>query len=159
MVLSSSCGGSQRYPVGQFGSATGLMKLERELRHRAEAELRYQALQTLRIGDSARKLAEVAALAQPQPPLPIDTAAQWPVPADLPGLPAKLVLVAPTDLTRRSPFTPEGRRALLHAVAHIEFNAINLALDAIWRFPGMPEAYYRDWLQVATEESQHFSLL
>ena len=60
---------------------------------------------------------------------------------------------------RRSPFTPEGRAALLHAVAHIEFNAINLALDAVWRFAGMPEAYYRDWLRVAAEEALHFTLL
>jgi uncharacterized ferritin-like protein (DUF455 family) len=58
---------------------------------------------------------------------------------------------------RRTPFTPEGRAALLHAVAHIEFNAINLALDAIWRFPGLPEAFYRDWQQVAAEEALHFT--
>jgi uncharacterized ferritin-like protein (DUF455 family) len=44
-------------------------------------------------------------------------------------------------------------------VAHIEFNAINLALDAAWRFPGLPEAYYRDWLRVAAEEALHFTLL
>ena len=55
--------------------------------------------------------------------------------------------------------TVEGRAALIHALAHIEFNAINLALDAIWRFPGMPDQYYADWLQVATEEAIHFSLL
>ena len=55
--------------------------------------------------------------------------------------------------------TVEGRAALIHALAHIEFNAINLALDAIWRFPGMPEQYYADWLQVAMEEATHFSLL
>lgn len=55
--------------------------------------------------------------------------------------------------------TPEGRAILIHALAHIEFNAINLALDAIWRFPGMPSAYYADWLQVAAEEALHFSLL
>ncbi len=48
---------------------------------------------------------------------------------------------------------------MLHAVAHIEFNAINLALDATWRFAGMPEAYYRDWLRVAAEEAHHFTLL
>ncbi|MFZ3018932.1 MAG: ferritin-like domain-containing protein, partial [Gallionella sp.] len=42
---------------------------------------------------------------------------------------------------------------------HIEFNAINLALDAVWRFPGMPRAYYADWLQVADEEALHFTLL
>jgi len=59
----------------------------------------------------------------------------------------------------RSPFTREGRAALLHAVAHIEFNAINLALDAAWRFAGLPPAYYRDWLRVASEEALHFTLL
>ena len=55
--------------------------------------------------------------------------------------------------------TPEGYAALLHAVAHIEFNAINLALDAVWRFADMPAQYYRDWLQVAAEEGKHFLLL
>jgi uncharacterized ferritin-like protein (DUF455 family) len=60
---------------------------------------------------------------------------------------------------RRSPFTLPGRAALLHAVAHIEFNAINLALDAVWRFPGLPAAYYDDWLRVAAEEAHHFELL
>ena len=63
------------------------------------------------------------------------------------------------QVPRRSPFTAEGRAALLHAVAHIEFNAINLALDAVWRFAGMPADYYRDWLQVAAEEALHFTLL
>ena len=62
-------------------------------------------------------------------------------------------------MPQRSPFTTAGRAALLHAVAHIEFNAINLALDAVWRFPGLPDAYYRDWLRVAAEESLHFTLL
>jgi uncharacterized ferritin-like protein (DUF455 family) len=55
--------------------------------------------------------------------------------------------------------TVEGRAALVHALAHIEFNAINLALDAIWRFAGMPDEYYADWLKVAAEEALHFSLL
>jgi uncharacterized ferritin-like protein (DUF455 family) len=55
--------------------------------------------------------------------------------------------------------TVEGRDAMIHALAHIEFNAINLALDAIWRFPLMPRDYYADWLRVATEEALHFSLL
>jgi uncharacterized ferritin-like protein (DUF455 family) len=48
---------------------------------------------------------------------------------------------------------------LLHALAHIEFNAINLALDALYRFPGLPEDFYRDWLRVAQEEAEHFVLL
>jgi uncharacterized ferritin-like protein (DUF455 family) len=60
---------------------------------------------------------------------------------------------------RRSVHSPAGRAALLHAVAHIEFNAINLALDAVWRFAGLPESFYRDWLRVAAEEAHHFSLL
>jgi uncharacterized ferritin-like protein (DUF455 family) len=60
---------------------------------------------------------------------------------------------------KRSPFTKQGLAALLHAVTHIEFNAINLALDAAWRFAGMPPAYYLDWLRVAAEEAHHFSLL
>ena len=47
----------------------------------------------------------------------------------------------------------------MHAVAHIEFNAVNLALDAVWRFDGLPAAYYLDWLSVASEEAHHFSLL
>lgn len=55
--------------------------------------------------------------------------------------------------------TEEGRAALIHALAHIELNAINLALDAIWRFGEMPENYYSDWLKVAAEEAYHFSLL
>ena len=55
--------------------------------------------------------------------------------------------------------TPQGRAALIHALAHIEFNAINLALDAIWRFSAMPKDYYKDWLKVACEEAYHFRLL
>lgn len=69
------------------------------------------------------------------------------------------MLLRHTEVARRSPATPEGRAVLLHAIAHIEFNAINLALDAIWRFDGMPGAYYLDWLRVAAEEATHFGLL
>ncbi len=47
----------------------------------------------------------------------------------------------------------------MHSIAHIEFNAINLALDAVWRFPDMPVAYYKDWMRVAQEEAKHFMLL
>lgn len=77
----------------------------------------------------------------------------------IPGRPEKPELVAPLNLPKRSMRIVEGRAALIHALAHIEFNAINLALDAIWRFADMPENYYRDWLKVATEEAYHFSLL
>ena len=77
----------------------------------------------------------------------------------IPGIPLRPELVPPLALPKRSMRTVEGRAALIHALAHIEFNAINLALDAIWRFADMPENYYRDWLKVASEEAYHFSLL
>lgn len=76
-----------------------------------------------------------------------------------PGRPAKPKLVLPRDLHRRSLHTPEGHAALIHAIAHIEFNAINLALDAVYRFRDMPEAYYDDWFRVADEEAYHFQLV
>ena len=77
----------------------------------------------------------------------------------VPGRPALPILVSPLQLPKRSMRTIEGRAALIHALAHIEFNAINLALDAIWRFDSMPNNYYTDWLKVAAEEAYHFSLL
>ena len=80
-------------------------------------------------------------------------------PGDIPGRPALPQLVHPREVAQRSVHTPEGRAALLHAVVHIEFNAINLALDAVWRFAGMPEQFYRDWLRVAREEAEHFTML
>jgi len=80
-------------------------------------------------------------------------------PDGLPGRPERPELVAPRALRHRSMATPEGRATLVHALAHIEFNAINLSLDACWRFAGMPDEYYRDWLRVAAEEAYHFTLL
>ncbi|MGB1311437.1 MAG: ferritin-like domain-containing protein [Leucothrix sp.] len=77
----------------------------------------------------------------------------------VPGRPAKPMLVDPKAVKHRKLTTADGRAGLVHAVAHIEFNAINLALDAIYRFRGMPDQYYRDWLLVAAEESKHFGLL
>lgn len=75
------------------------------------------------------------------------------------GRPDKPVLVHPAKVKQRKLTTEAGRAALLHAVAHIEFNAINLALDAVYRFRDMPDDYYGDWLQVAAEEAYHYSLL
>lgn len=77
----------------------------------------------------------------------------------VPGRPRRPALVHPRDVPRRALGSVEGRCALLHAVAHIEFNAINLALDAICRFDGLPAAYYADWLSVAKDEARHFQLL
>jgi len=77
-----------------------------------------------------------------------------------PGRPPRPELVHPRDVPTRGLGTPAGRAALVHAVAHIEFNAINLALDACSRFAGqMPAAFYADWLGVARDEARHFALL
>ena len=80
-------------------------------------------------------------------------------PADLPGQPLQPVLLPHTAIAPHSLYAAEGLPRLLHAVAHIEFNAINLALDALWRFDDMPLQFYADWLQVAQEEALHFDLL
>ena len=85
--------------------------------------------------------------------------AHAPRPIGLPGRPARPQLVEPRKLPRRGLGTLAGRAALVHAVAHIEFNAVNLAWDAIYRFRGMPAAYYRDWIGVAGDEARHFRLL
>lgn len=77
----------------------------------------------------------------------------------VPGRPERPELVAPRQLKHRKLTTTEGRAALIHAITHIEFNAINLALDAVYRFRGLPRAFYADWLQVAAEEAYHFDLL
>jgi len=76
-----------------------------------------------------------------------------------PGRPSNPKLVSPREVPRRNLVTEEGRIALIHAIAHIEFNAINLALDAMYRFQNMPLEYYIDWMQVAFEEAQHFTML
>jgi uncharacterized ferritin-like protein (DUF455 family) len=122
-----------------------------------QTSLRAQALAWLQVADPVAKAAGVRALHAAPPPLDADAVLTPSAP--LPGRPVRPTLVNHGALPRRSPFTTSGRAALLHAVAHIEFNAINLALDALWRYPGLPEAYYRDWLQVAAEEALHFSLL
>ncbi|HXH04090.1 MAG TPA: ferritin-like domain-containing protein [Candidatus Competibacteraceae bacterium] len=80
-------------------------------------------------------------------------------PIGMPGRPERPRLVHPRQVPRRAIHTVEGRAALIHAIAHIEFNAINLAWDAVYRFRGMPRDYYSDWVQVACEEAAHFALL
>ena len=82
-----------------------------------------------------------------------------PDPIRAPGRPEKPLLVPPRDLRKRGLGSNEGRAAFLHAIAHIEFNAINLAWDAAYRFRDMPAEFYRDWVGVADDEARHFSLL
>jgi len=80
-------------------------------------------------------------------------------PVPIPGRPPRPELVPVSEVRQRKLTTKEGRATLIHAITHIEFNAINLALDAVYRFRDMPDDYYTDWLQVASEEAYHFSLL
>ena len=122
-------------------------------------ELRRMALQALLEPDPEQKVALAQYLYGQAAIILIANDVLMPEPEGVPGSPARPELRVHLDVPKRSPFTPEGLAALLHALTHIEFNAINLALDAIWRFPGMPDAYYRDWLKVAAEEALHFSLL
>ena len=77
----------------------------------------------------------------------------------IPGRPARPVLVDPKEVPHRGLGTIEGRAAMIHAVAHIEFNAINLALDAAYRFSEMPAEFHADWISVAQDEARHFGLL
>ena len=124
--------------------------------------LRTLALQALTLDDPQQKCTQVQLLwdATLAGKLSINVQLSLQTPEHgIPGRPAKPLLVPPKHVQRRAMHTAEGRAALIHALAHIEFNAINLALDAVWRFTGMPEDYYQDWLQVAKEEAYHFSLL
>jgi uncharacterized ferritin-like protein (DUF455 family) len=125
------------------------------------ADLRESALNWLANTDPWRKSTGVAGLhaAWQNGQIALNTSAQLKATANIPGRPEAPKLVSPIEVGKRSMRTPEGRAALVHALAHIEFNAINLALDAVWRFADMPEQYYVDWLKVATEEAYHFNLL
>jgi uncharacterized ferritin-like protein (DUF455 family) len=76
-----------------------------------------------------------------------------------PGRPPRPRLVHPRQVPRRTLAAPAGRAVFLHALAHIEFNAINLAWDAVYRFRGLPRDYYDDWVRIAAEEAYHFTLL
>ena len=89
----------------------------------------------------------------------VEETSAMPEPIRAPGRPAKPVLVPPRELSKRGLGSIEGRAAFIHAIAHIEFNTINLAWDAVYRFRGMPPQFYRDWVGVADDEARHFSLL
>lgn len=119
-------------------------------------DLREQCLTLLAIADPIAKAQAVAAL---DLQVPLDTQAQI---AEIAGIPGRLERPELVPHTRIKPIalsTPRGHAALVHSIVHIEKNAIDLALDICWRFAGMPDAFYRDWLQVAVEEAYHFTLL
>ena len=119
--------------------------------------LRSEALRLLLIESTQAKAAQVRALDATQCAFDLDESLAEP--AGLPGRPPRPLLVQPAQLKTRAVGTLEGRAGLIHALTHIEANAINLALDVMWRFAGMPSDFYQDWWQVAQEEALHFELL
>ena len=118
---------------------------------------RLHALHILQMSACADKVEALQAMVFDQ--WQFDPNETWPEPAHLPGRPARPLLVHPSKLKTRAVGTPEGHAGLIHALTHIEANAINLALDIVWRFADLPVDFYRDWLRVAQEEALHFSLL
>src|SRR5690606_19253487 len=105
----------------------------------------------------ALTLAMAAAFVRGELAIPDD--APPPEPIRMPGRPERPRLVHPRDLPRRGFGSDEGRAAFIHAIAHIEFNAIDLGWDAVYRFRGMPAQYYADWVMVADDEARHFTML
>jgi uncharacterized ferritin-like protein (DUF455 family) len=121
-------------------------------------QLRGRALEVLCSAEPMEKVSRARALGREARLLAVEPTAPQPL-AAVPGRPARPELVHPARVPQRSPSQAPGLAALLHAIAHIEMNAINLAADAVWRFDGMPDAFYLDWTRVAAEEAYHFSLL
>lgn len=119
------------------------------------------AAHALAIRDPGEKCAVVREMrsVRAQGRLSVQPGPDDPRPLAVPGRPERPELVSPEHLRPRKPTTPEGHAALIHAIAHIEFNAINLALDCIARYRSFPEGFHDGWLQVADEEAHHFSLL
>jgi len=119
-----------------------------------------QALQCLQINEPQKKVAATLVLNQRwrQGELSLEKTPDI-LSLSRVGRPEKPELVDPRNVPRRSFSTLKGRLTLAHAIAHIEFNAINLALDAVYRFQDMPPQYYTDWCKVAAEEAEHFTLL
>lgn len=118
--------------------------------------LRNQVFGPLLATDAHRKAALTRSL---RSDLPAGANEALTEPAGVPGRPAAPQLVPHTQLEQRSMASAQGRAALIHALAHIELNAIDLALDLVWRFSAMPDEFYVQWLGVAQEEALHFELL
>jgi len=118
-----------------------------------------QSYQALMQTNTAIKLEQVDVLRQRWQSSELDRDESELVKIEIPGRPDKPELIHPNDMKQRKLGSELGRATLIHAILHIEFNAINLALDAVYRFRDMPEQYYSDWLLVASEEAYHFSLL
>ncbi len=109
--------------------------------------------------DDKVALTQACAAAFARGELAVDADAPPPQPIRMPGRPARPKLVPARELPQRGLGSAEGRAAFIHAIAHIEFNAIDLAWDAAYRFRGLPPEFHADWVSVANDESRHFVLL
>ena len=119
-----------------------------------------ESARCLALEDPTEKCAAVAELAAGVADGHWRRDAATPVPdVHRPGRPKRPRLVPPGQVPRRRLGSERGRAALVHAIAHIEFNAINLALDAACRFRDMPDDYISDWISVAADEARHFTML
>jgi uncharacterized ferritin-like protein (DUF455 family) len=125
--------------------------------NKTKLSLRAQALDALQHQDPNEKCSATEALHFTYDTIHFQT--EIAEPAGLPMHPEKPALVHATQIERRTLATPTGHAALIHSLAHIEFNAVNLALDAIWRFANLPCEYYAQWLSIAKDEARHFRLL
>jgi uncharacterized ferritin-like protein (DUF455 family) len=127
--------------------------------------LRRAALAALVVAEPQDKCAATILLAEQlgAPTLPVGEVESLEEPdaqsSPLPGRLAQPSLVLARTMPRYTMTTQKGRAALIHSLAHIELNAVNLALDALWRFARMPALYYQQWLSVAADEARHFTLL
>ena len=119
--------------------------------------LRRNALSALLVASAQQKC--IATIALEPTGLAEEVSVVIDEPEGLPGRPKRPLLVSPGKVEKRSLRTLDGHAALIHALAHIELNAVDLALDIIWRYPGMPQSFYTDWLAVAKDEARHYRLL
>lgn len=140
----------------RFGTMPPLRTYRRTQPTRRMNPLRQQALHILLECNADAKAARTTALNIQSP---LDAAALLTEPPGIPGRPERPELFAKLQFKKKPLNTVEGRAALLHTLAHIELNAIDLALDIVWRFAGLPDAFYYQWLQIAKEEAYHFALL
>jgi uncharacterized ferritin-like protein (DUF455 family) len=119
-----------------------------------------ETLRCIQITDPFTKAAETQKLYQQWCAGGIDKQSMGdPIRIPVPGRPSKPDLVNPHQVPKRGFNSTQGLIKLVHAIAHIEFNAINLALDAVYRFREMPNDFFSDWLEVAAEEAKHFIML
>jgi uncharacterized ferritin-like protein (DUF455 family) len=161
-VSSAATEGMARSASSPAAASVDLHGVDLPAIDRPRVDLHGAARACLETADPPQKLALAAALAadHARGVLRLGVAQER---ADEPALcigrPARPRLVAPRALASRGLGSIAGRAAFVHAIAHIEFNAINLACDAVWRFRGMPETFYSDWIGVAADEARHFALL